>query len=110
MMQHDPDSTDEELEPIAVQPTHWEITSPTKPNLASCATFEKSKLEKPGVQPTSHQIEPVNPRVSSRRLRAPNPYGAGVMIHTVSSPEVDEMKQVKEELITETAKFRSKKN
>ena len=44
-------------------------------------------------------------------------YGAGVMISTVSPPEIsvekhgiDEKKQVKEELMTKTAKFRSRKN
>ena len=116
-MQHDSESTDEEPEPVDNQPTTWVKTSLVKPDLAACETLDKPGLDKQGVQPYSHRIEPVKPRVSSRRQNAPNCYGAGVMISTVYPPEIsvkmqaiDEKKRVKEELMTETGKFCSKKN
>ena len=117
MMQHDPESSDEEPAPVANQPTHCVKTSPVKPSLAARETLDKSGSEKPGVQPALHRIEAVKPRVSSRRRNAPNRYSAGVMISTVApheisvkKQEIDEKKQVKEELITKTEKLRSKKN
>ena len=70
-MHNDPQSTDEELEPVAVQPTNWEKTSPVNPDLATSATLDTA-LDKTGLQPSSHRNEPVKPRVSNRRLNALN--------------------------------------
>ena len=114
-MQYDPESTDEEPKPVAVRPTNWEKTSPVKPDLAASATFDTG-LDKPGVELSSHRIETVKPKASSRRRNAPNRYCSGAVISTFSPPEIGEKKQetdkkqVKEEPMTEKAKVRSTKN
>ena len=115
-MQHDPESTDEELEPIAVQPNTWEKTSLVTPDLAPSETLDTG-LDKTRLQPSSHRIKTAKLRGSNHRRIALNRYVLGVMISTVSpswnggrKQEIDEKRQVKEELMTETAKFRSTKN
>ena len=40
MMQHDPESTDEEPEPVANQLTKWVKTSPAKPDLTASQTLD----------------------------------------------------------------------
>ena len=61
MMQHDLECTDEEPEPVANQPTKWVKTLPVKPDLGASEMLNKSGLDKTGVQPSSHRIEPVTP-------------------------------------------------
>ena len=107
-MQHDPESTDEELELVAGQPTSWEKRWPVRPILAFCATLDTG-LDETWLTPSSQRIELVKLRDSNRRQNAPKRYGLVAMISTVYLHGSDEKKQVKEELMTETAMFRSKK-